>query len=93
MAVRLYNECLEGITTTSPPCGYISPLNIGTKNAASKQRECTRYRFDTAKLKNYFVTNIILFYFLIIFKSEPTPILSLVSAQVGTAKHLLYIKI
>ena len=43
----------------------------------------TRYRFDTANLKIYFDTNIILFYFLIIFKSEPTPILSLVSALMG----------
>ena len=84
MAVRLYNECLEGITTTSPPCGYFFSLKmLAQKTLRLSSGNRTRYRFDTANLKRIFYTNIILLEFLIIFKSEPTPILSLVSALMG----------
>ena len=71
MAVRLYNECLEGITTTSPPCGYFSPLKMIQKKLLFGSGICTRYRFDTAKLKIYFESAIISSYFLIIFKKQP----------------------
>ena len=84
MAVRLYNECLEGITTTSPPCGCIFTKKMWHKKKQLFQAAvCTAHLFDTAKLKNLFHTYIILSIFLIIFKIEPTPILSLVSALMG----------